>query len=257
MTIDGQIRRSIENKLCEIEQQENVRVIYAAESGSRAWGFASPDSDYDVRFIYVRRPQAYLRLESTPDVIEWQLDEVYDINGWDIKKLLTLVHKSNQTIFEWAQSPVVYRTTPLWDKVLPVLREYFDPKGGLYHYLGMTRADIKCMDGERVRQKRYLYVLRALLACLWICDRKTPPPILFDELKAAYLPTDLLPVTEKLLQEKMSAPESREVTRIEVIHGFIDRTFPEMEQAAASMESGKNDSWESLDRIFLEAVLGE
>lgn len=256
MNTDSGIMQSIKDKLLEIERQENVRVIYAAESGSRAWGFASPDSDYDVRFIYVRRPEDYLRLESTPDVIEWQLDEVYDVNGWDIKKLLTLVHKSNQTVFEWAQSPVVYRTSELWEKALPAIREYFDPKGGLYHYLGMARADIKCMDGEMVRQKRYLYVLRALLACEWICGRKTPPPILFDELRAAYLPGELSAAVESLLREKMSALESGEVPRIKVIHDFIDRTFPEMEQAAAGMQSGKNDRWESLDRIFFEAVMG-
>lgn len=80
------IRKEIEEKLREIERNEKVRIIRAVESGSRAWGFASPDSDYDVRFIYVRQQADYLILNEKRDVIEWQLDETLDINGWDIKK---------------------------------------------------------------------------------------------------------------------------------------------------------------------------
>ena len=100
----------IRKKLKEIEQKENVKIIMAVESGSRAWGFASPDSDYDVRFVYVRRPEDYLRLEKTKDVIEWQLDDVLDINGWDLKKALQLMHDSNPSIFEWCASPIVYQS---------------------------------------------------------------------------------------------------------------------------------------------------
>ena len=100
----------ISKKLKEIEQKENVKIIMAVESGSRAWGFASPDSDYDVRFVYVRRPEDYLRLEKTKDVIEWQLDDVLDINGWDLKKALQLMHDSNPSIFEWCASPIVYQS---------------------------------------------------------------------------------------------------------------------------------------------------
>ena len=79
----------IREKLVEIENKENVRIIMAVESGSRAWGFASPDSDYDVRFVYVRNLEDYLKLEKTRDVIEWQLDDTLDISGWDLKKGFT------------------------------------------------------------------------------------------------------------------------------------------------------------------------
>ena len=98
-------------ELKKIEAQENVKIIMAIESGSRAWGFASPDSDYDVRFIYVRKEEDYLKLEKTRDVIEWKLDDVLDINGWDIKKALQLLHNSNPTVFEWCASPIVYWET--------------------------------------------------------------------------------------------------------------------------------------------------
>ncbi len=112
----------IKEKIQEIEKKENVRVLHCVESGSRAWGFASPDSDYDVRFIYVRPKDYYLRLEKTRDVIEWQLDDTLDINGWDIQKALRLLHKSNPTLFEWNSSPIIYKTTNEWASVSEVIR---------------------------------------------------------------------------------------------------------------------------------------
>ncbi|OPZ21824.1 MAG: putative nucleotidyltransferase [Firmicutes bacterium ADurb.BinA205] len=105
MFVSEEIVSRIKQKLDEIEEKENIRIIHCIESGSRAWGFASPDSDYDVRFIYVRIPKDYLKLEKTRDVIEWELNDVYDINGWDIRKTLGLLHKSNPTLFEWNGSP--------------------------------------------------------------------------------------------------------------------------------------------------------
>ena len=99
----------INKKLKENEEKENIKILLAVESGSRAWGFASSDSDYDVRFIYVRNQKEYLRLNDIRDVIEWQLDETLDINGWDIKKALLLLKKSNPTLFEWWNSPIIYK----------------------------------------------------------------------------------------------------------------------------------------------------
>ncbi len=113
------MREIIIEKLNEIEEKENVTILYAAESGSRAWGFASSDSDYDVRFIYLRREADYLRLDQTSDVIQWQLDDVLDISGWDLKKTLQLLYKSNPTIFEWCSSPIVYMKK---DTIIPFFR---------------------------------------------------------------------------------------------------------------------------------------
>ena len=96
------IVEEIRKKLREAEEKEKIKIIYAVESGSRSWGFASPDSDYDVRFIYVRRLEDYLRLDQKRDVIEWQMDAVFDINGWDIRKTLMQFYKSNATVFEWS-----------------------------------------------------------------------------------------------------------------------------------------------------------
>ena len=126
-------RALIERKLREIEERENVRILHAVESGSRAWGFASPDSDYDVRFIYVRRREDYLRLDKRDDFIDWELNETLDINGWDLDKALRLFHRSNATLFEWAGSPVVYHTTEQWREIYRTASRYFSPKTAMYH----------------------------------------------------------------------------------------------------------------------------
>ena len=126
----------IQEKLDEIERTEGVRILHVVESGSRAWGFASPDSDYDVRFVYVRPFEDYLSLDELRDTIEWQLDEVLDINGWDLKKALRQFARGNATLFEWSGSPVVYRTTPEWDRIREVAEQYFSEKAAIYHYYG-------------------------------------------------------------------------------------------------------------------------
>ena len=110
------MKKEILRKLHEIEIKENVKILFAAESGSRAWGFASPDSDYDVRFIYVRPKEEYLRLDTVKDVIEVPINDVLDINGWDLQKALRLLYKSNPTLFEWFSSPIIYMETEFADE---------------------------------------------------------------------------------------------------------------------------------------------
>ena len=121
----------IRKKLKEIEQREGCRILLAVESGSRAWGFASPDSDYDVRFIYVRPKESYLKLNRARDVIELSINDDLDINGWDVDKTLKLLHKSNPTVFEWFSSPIIYRTSEFAERFKPIMRKYFSSKSGL------------------------------------------------------------------------------------------------------------------------------
>ena len=176
------MKNIIVNKLNEIEQKENIKILLAVESGSRAWGFASTGSDYDVRFIYVRKPEHYLRLEKTRDVIELPINDELDINGWDLDKTLRLLYKSNPTLFEWFSSPVVYRKTGFSDRIAPLLKEYFTPSNSIYHYLGTAKSNyVAYIRGkEEVKAKKYFYALRPLLVCRWIIKRQCPPPILFD-----------------------------------------------------------------------------
>lgn len=186
------MEKLILSKLQKIEKTENVRILLAVESGSRAWGCASPDSDYDVRFIYVRNEQDYLRLEKVRDVIELPVDNVLDINGWDLQKTLRLLYKSNPTLFEWFSSPIVYMETEFADEFRRMMLEYFSGKRSLYHYINMAERNYReYLKGDMVKAKKYFYVLRPVLACRWILDQGTPPPMLFTELMDAQLPREL------------------------------------------------------------------
>ncbi len=163
----------IKEKIREIEEKENIIILYCIESGSRAWGFASPDSDYDVRFIYIRPKEYYLKLEKTSDVIEWQLDDVLDINGWNLQKMLRLLHSSNPTVFEWRNSPIIYHQSDKWETIAKTIDNYFEPKASLYHYLSMAKKHYNLyFKGKEVRYKKYFYVLRPLFACKWILEKK-------------------------------------------------------------------------------------
>lgn len=123
------MRKVIIEKLQQIEKQENVRILHAVESGSRAWGFESPDSDFDVRFIYVRPRDYYLKLEQTRDVLEFPINDLLDVNGWDLQKALRLLHRSNPSVFEWFKSPIdrlfigkllsAKNLFPLWKTIFP------------------------------------------------------------------------------------------------------------------------------------------
>lgn len=133
------MRERIANEIDAIERIHHVRILYACESGSRAWGFASQDSDYDVRFIYMHDTAWYLRLGETRDVIEWALDEVLDINGWDLSKALRLMRASNPTVVEWLNSPIVYRERDEFTSVRNLVDSAFSPRPIIYHYLNMAR----------------------------------------------------------------------------------------------------------------------
>jgi len=246
---------TIVEKLREIEQRENVKVLYAVESGSRAWGFASPDSDFDVRFIYVRQTREYLKLNKTRDVIEWQLDETLDINGWDLQKALLLLHKSNPTLFEWSNSPIIYHTTPEWNRIAELFPKYFLSKPGLYHYLSMAGGNYReYLKGEIVPVKKYLYVLRPILACKWILNFRTPPPMQFAELVESQLEPELKPVIEQLLTVKMNSPERERMPQITELNEYIDKTLPELEREAAKLPGEKKQGYDELNEIFISIL---
>lgn len=249
------IREKIGQKLDEIEQAENVRILYAVESGSRSWGFASPDSDYDVRFIYVRTLEDYLRLDQKRDVIEWQLDEVLDINGWDLQKVLRQFHKSNATVFEWSNSPIVYRTSEAWDAIYQAAKGYFSPKSVLYHYYGTAKSTYcQFLQGEQVRYKKYFYALRPLLSCCYIREHGCPPPIAFDELMKTELPQELRAKIVHLLELKKGMGEKEQRPQLPVIRNFILAQLDEQKAYAEALEAEPPKGWDVLNAVFCETV---
>ncbi|MBD5551718.1 MAG: nucleotidyltransferase domain-containing protein [Lachnospiraceae bacterium] len=249
------MKREIIDKLTEIEKRENVTVLHAVESGSRAWGVESPDSDYDVRFIYVRPKNEYLRIQEKRDVIEWQLDEVLDINGWDLKKTLAQFHKGNATLFEWANSPVVYKTTELWREIYNAGSQYFSEKAALYHYYGTAKSTCKqYLQEEYVRYKKYIYALRPLLACRFIEEYHSIPPVRFDKLLLQKLPQELAENIDRMLEIKAQSDEKDLKPHMPVIREYIENEIMRYERILKETADDRKPDWEGLDKVFLWAL---
>ena len=255
---EGPIEELVRMKIKEIEAKENIRVLHVIESGSRAWGLASPDSDYDVRFIYVRDRNFYLSLRENKDFIDWELNEVLDINGWDIKKVLQHFHKSNATLFEWSNSPVVYYTTDEWKKLYDeVAGQYFACKSSMYHYYGTANKNYhEYLMEDMVKYKKYFYVLRPILACKWIEEKKCPPPVLFDELFDSVLEEDMKPVIADLLTKKVQMSESDKAPKIEKVNQYVEEKLIYYKNLLEGMDDDRNPDWEPLEEVF-KKVIGE
>ncbi|WP_284619050.1 nucleotidyltransferase domain-containing protein [Aquabacterium humicola] len=251
--IDPAMRDRILDCLRQIEAANDVKVLFACESGSRGWGFASPDSDYDVRFIYVNRLSWYLTVEPGRDVIEQPISGDLDVNGWDLRKTLLLLRQSNPTLLEWLRSPIIYREEVDAAARLRVLaKDGFSAVRGYHHYVSMAKKNFReHLRGEEVRYKKYLYVLRPLLAARWIRDGRGVPPMRFAALAQATLDDHaLLDEINRLLEVKMRAGEAATSPRWTAIHAFI-----ESELATAATQVVVDPS--RADTTMLDAFLAE
>ena len=249
------MKDTIIKKIKEIEKTENVKVLYCIESGSRAWGFASPDSDYDVRFIYIRPMEYYLSFDKKRDVIEYELNDVYDISGWDIAKALPLLHSSNPTLFEWIQSPIVYYTSKEWEKVVSISDKYFSKKSALYHYLNTAKTNIKVyLSKVPLKLKKYFYVLRPLLCCKWIMEYNEKPPMLFSTLCEKYLEGDIKTAVNKLVEIKVNSNETAYGEHIEIIDRYIESEIENTQNYLNNIEKEKSSTYEELNRIFIDLL---
>lgn len=210
-----------------LERKHQVKILYACESGSRAWGFASPDSDYDIRFLYARREPDYLKVFPGDDTIEVAIEDDLDPGGWDIKKAAGLLSKSNGALVEWLHSPIVYQAeegfVELWQQAA---REAFSPHANASHYRGLA-VQIwkgKC-EGETLRAKDYLYVLRALFAAEWVLENECPAPVDFADLRSGRLPEAF----DELLSWKSRSGEGEKMPRSEVIDALVEKTFSRLD----------------------------
>lgn len=249
------IAKEIRQKISEIEAKEQVTILHAVESGSRAWGFASPDSDYDVRFIYVRSREDYLKLNEPRDVIEWQLDDVLDINGWDLKKALKQFYRSNATLFEWSNSPVVYQTTELWGQIYDAAKDCFSVKAAAYHYYGTANSTYcQYLQGDQVRYKKYFYALRPLLAGQYIRQHQCPPPVLFADLLQMELPAELRGSIADLLEIKRQSDEHEQGSQMPVIRDFIVSEINRQKAYLAALADDGRNEWDRLNAVFLNSI---
>jgi uncharacterized protein len=253
MNLQAQIDAELDRR----EQENGVCIVYACESGSRAWGFESSDSDYDVRFIYLHPIEWYLRVMPGSDVIELPVDEVLDISGWDLKKALQLLRKSNPPLLEWLQSPIVYRQRAgVVDRIRGLTPQYYQSAACHYHYLHMAQGNYRdYLQGDTVWLKKYLYVLRPVLACLWIERGFGVVPIEFHKLVDRVIDDAAVKAAvQDLIRRKKSGEELDRGPHIPEISGFLKQELDRLSQfQAPSSERGSPDD---LDRIFRECLIG-
>ncbi|MDT3427776.1 putative nucleotidyltransferase [Paenibacillus forsythiae] len=250
--------QQIVTELERIEREDNVRILYACESGSRAWGFPSKDSDYDVRFIYIRPEEWYLSIFDKRDVIERPISDRLDINGWDLRKALNLFRKSNPPLLEWLQSPIVYRENyAIAEQIRRISPLTFSPRSCMHHYLHMAKGNYReYLQGDQVKIKKYFYVLRPILACEWIEKYNSMPPIEFARLVDSLVPkeSELKAVIAGLLDRKRAGDEMDYELRINPINEFLENRIAYYERAASSMQPSDGDQDQRLDELFRSAL---
>jgi predicted nucleotidyltransferase len=229
-----------------IAADKEVEVLLAVESGSRAWGFPSPDSDYDIRFIYRHPLDWYLTILNRKDTIERMTDDrMLDGMGWDLRKALSLAFAFNVAPFEWLQSPMIYREAAgfregLWEAIRP----YFSCRAAVHHYLGIAEGiSRREWKGEEVKIKRYFYVLRPVLAARWVWVKQTPPPTVFAELLPLLEENapHLRQTVEELLERKAAAPEDAMIDRLPELETYLLGQLDEGRLRASGLPIGHRD----------------
>ena len=224
------MRDRVLQALGRIELQQDIRILLAVESGSRAWGFASPDSDYDVRFIYSHRQDWYLSVFEGRDVIEEMLPDQLDVSGWELRKALRLFSKCNLALNEWLGSPITYsEVAEFRGQLRNLVPAYFNPIAAIHHYRSMAaRALVENLMDDHISIKKIFYVLRPLLACRWIERTASQPPTVFQDLVASDCPTvEERRWIEDLLEQKRTAAEAQPIPmerdRIDSLQSELER----------------------------------
>jgi predicted nucleotidyltransferase len=256
--IPSNVRTEILRRIRLAEEEHGVRVLLAVESGSRAWGFESPNSDYDARFIYAHARDWYLSvgLEERRDVIEYPIVDDIDLNGWDVRKALRLFWKSNPAFVEWIQSPIIYAERDKFaENVRALLPAVYSCESGVHHYRSMAKTNFRgYLKADVVPLKKYFYVLRPLLAVRWLERYESAAPIEFERL--LHLIDDqrgLVADIEALLQRKRSAPEMGVEPPVPSINAFIEQELERLESFAPP-RAHRDDVLPRLDTVLHDAI---
>lgn len=252
--IPKEIEQEIQRRIDAAEQEHNVKVLYAVESGSRAWGFASPNSDYDVRFIYAHPKDWYVAvdLEEKRDVIEYPIVDEIDISGWDVRKALRLFKKSNPSFVEWLHSSIVYRDDGIFaESARNMLASSYSINKGIYHYRSMAKTNYRgYLRKPMVPLKKYFYVLRPLLSILWMEKYRTPAPIEFDALRQMLeTGSELDLAITDLIERKKQAMEKEIAPAVPVINQFITSQLERLEDYSGT-ELGRSFDFGVLNELF-------
>lgn len=255
------VKEFIPGCLKSIEEKYEVKILLAVESGSRAWGFASKDSDWDLRFIYVHRLEWYFSIDEQRDVIEEMFENDIDAAGWDIKKALAQLKRSNPSFMEWIKSPIVYhRDETFMNSITPIAQQCFNPIKAMYHYQRIyVKHDERYLQKQGYPMKRFMYYLRGVLACQWIEKYQTIPPVSFQQLYEDIVEDQKIKEGIKELVTLKSSGKEMDMSEVpaymvnyykpiaEYYSNFVKKYRPEFDNS---------DIDDKLNRIFFDTVVG-
>ncbi|MEB0263599.1 MULTISPECIES: nucleotidyltransferase domain-containing protein [unclassified Mucilaginibacter] len=246
---------TIKHELEELEIKYSIKVLYACESGSRAWGFKSPDSDFDVRFIYARNTNDYLSITELKDVIDLPINDLLDIGGWDVKKSLKLFLKSNSPLYEWLQSPIIYKDdSGFATEVRFLMHNYYSLRSGGNHYLSMAINTVNNdLQGGEVKIKRYFYALRSTLACKWIIEKQEVPPMEFEKLRILVDDEIFQASIDDLLKLKAVSDEKTLIKQVPVVNKWLNDTLEFCKEEVSKLPANHKTT-EKLDLIFRKYI---
>lgn len=259
--ISSDEKHRINDLLNQISETHDVCILMAVESGSRAWGFASEDSDFDVRFIYAEPIDRVMKLFPGRDVIEEEHSLIpdgtgvpVDLVGWSLQKALRLGCASNPQLAEWVSNDSFYQVDPDFLPQLASLTLQSAPRVLGHHYRGLakkTQLDYLMCDEEPFG-KKYLYACRSVLAARFMTENPrvgASPPVLFEELRAAVsVPGEVSREIDELIDWKTRHAEKRGRRRFPVLDGWIDREIRELETSVAAIPEHE------VDREIAEAI---
>ncbi len=251
------VKTEILQKLRETEQNYNVKIPLAIESGSRGWGFASPDSDYDCRFVYVHQKDWYLSVFDKKDIIEYAVDGLFDVNGWDVKKFLQHIIKSNAVMLEWLSSNEIYINDEVVTKQLRILaKEFFNPIGVSYHYLSIATNKLnEILSEECAKIKKYFYVLRPIANLQYIHQYGKMPYMEYDRtLSDLDIPSKIELAIRELKDIKMVSDESYQISLNKQLIQYFQDEIAFYAKHLKEMKFNKNREYEKVDVVFKDIV---
>ena len=266
----SETRDDIQQCLKALGKQNNIKILFAAEAGSRAWGFESPQSDYDVRGIYARPIKNYLGLDEAPEQIDKTIkyrDTEIDISLWDIRKALKLFRKWNPTLWEWLRSPTIYKHGNIRNRLIKIGTPY-NSLTQMNHYLHLSESHYQRFieSHEEIIIKKYLYTIRHIMCCVWIATKETPPPVPFNDLRLELydnLSHEVYPNQRKIQSEifhlltlKKTHSESSIISHKPEINLYIVTLIERYSKWLANHKNRSipDDMVEDLDKLFLETM---
>ncbi len=247
------IQDNINEVIASLEEERNIQVLYACESGSRAWGFESPDSDYDLRFIYAHPQSWYLGLQKQRDVIDLMLPNDLDLSGWDLAKTLRLFSTCSLALNEWLDSPICYwQRNGFREELVNLIPSFFNSRKAVHHYLSMAKGTAKDnFDGPRIKIKKLFYILRPLFACYWIEANNSMPPTIFQSMLNENLANrSLLEIIAEIQKQKEIAVEAEVIETPIKLVDWIQSSIIYFEETEPNFPSGENPGWEGLNTIL-------